>query len=1026
MAKKQVENKQKPEKKLTSIKSLMVGYTTIFLVSLFIILCGAAALAFIAIANPDKESYTLEIEILLGAFVLVTILLVITVIRVYRLCYKHLYETSKDLVQNIAQNKRSFKKFPKKKIQEFEVLNKEIEKAEEHLQRSIVYSSETDYSSLNLEYNEELGTVKFDSFEANIPEIIMLSQAYRNAFVYVTYGEKFSDLIGQTSEELVKHIRSYFNYENILIAEDKEESGYIVYIPQIDSFNRLKEEVELLIKNVSMVKNTPNGKALVSARVSVVIYPFSDVPDILTDLHYANRQGLNVNFYFPERTNVIERDKVMHGAYSLNRSNQLLARLSTLRIADISNKDLKEVVRKQLSTFGSFINADYSGVIMRDDRVNRYSNFICISNRKEPFQVEGELIEQELIDAIEEVMDEDGSYYFSLRSHLSPALGKYLDKYGVTSGYIYVTSDNKGALGIIYYLNYQKEMALDSYLRETALSVSLQISTSIRENNQELRLKSSEERSDMLMKISDYMLYAIDKSTHEIVYTSETFADQFGDVMKQTCYKAIYGLEKPCPDCPLVSQAKMLRVNRSINYETSPAMSSDSDDIGRLLVKRVSEDAYNTNRFDVDFLINSYAALVEDLENSYMIQGRGYVLLLSLENHVDLLSRYGSDGYLKYVRAFVNSLNDTFDKEYRCYVFDNSKIAMIIPETGRTEIVDLCEKIYEVSKSQFIEFADLDFIPLEINYISLKYPQEYATHTDLLRQVEQATVLYSHKEHVDEIYFHGSDYFRCASRTQFINEVIDKSFKDKTFKVNLQPMVSSSNKHISGAEILIRLSDDYRGQALSPYEVIKVAGEQKKIGLISNALLEYIGDLYEQQGNSLFKSHQFSRLSFNTDFSYFSEETFMRDINDMLERYEFPRDFLSFEINENELFAHFRDFEIICNRLRQIGVHIAVDQYTGKYVSLDKIRNIGIPEVKIPRNMVKDIDVNRVSLNALQDLIKTADNYGLKVSVVGVENKDQYMLIRDMSKDALMQGYYFYEPLEVNKLIEAIKIGEKQ
>lgn len=1025
MADKKLDQQQKPQKKLTSIKGLMLGYTTIFMVCLFLILCGGAVIAFIAVGNPEAD-YTLHIEILLGAFVAVSILMIITNLRVYKLCYKNLYSTSKSLIESMAQNKRSFKKFPKNKIQEFDVLNKQIEKTEKHLQRSVVYSPEIDYSSLEFEYtNEELQTIAFNSFESNIPEIIMLSQAFRNAFVYITYGEKFSDLVGQTPAELVGHIRTFFNYDNILIAEDNEDSGYIVYIPQIDSFNRLKEEVELLIKNVSMVKNTPNGKALVSARVSVVIYPFSDVPDILTDLRYANRQGMNVNFYFPERINVIERDAVMHGAYSLNRSNQLLARLSSLRIADISNKDLKEVIRKQISTFSSFINSDYAGVILRDDRLNKYSNYLCISNKKEPFQNEGDLIDQQLVDAIEDVMDEDGSYYFSLRSHLSPALGEYLDKHGITSGYIYVTSDNNGPLGIIYYFNYQKEMALDSYLRETALSVSLQVSASIRENSQELRLKSSEDRSDMLMKLSDYMLYAIDKDTHEIVYTSETFTDQFGDVMKQTCYKAIYGLEKPCPDCPLTSQAKMLRVNRSINYETSPAMSSDSDDIGRLLVKRVNEDAINTNRFDVDFLINSYAALVEDLENSYMIQGRGYVLLLSLENHVDLLSRYGSDGYLKYVRGFVKSLNDTFDKEYRYYVFDNSKIAMIIPETGRTEIVDLCEKIYEVSKSQFIEFVDREFIPLEINYISLKYPQEYATHTDLLRQAEQATVLYSHKEHVDQIYFHGSDYFRCASRTQFINEVIDKSFKEKTFKVNLQPMVSSASKHISGAEILIRLSDDYRGQALSPYEVIKVAGEQKKIGLISNALLEYIGDLYEQQGNSLFKTHQFSRLSFNTDFSYFSEETFMRDINDMLERYEFPRDFLSFEINENELFAHFKEFEIICNRLRQIGVHIAVDQYTGKYVSLDKIRNIGIPEVKIPRNMVKDIDVNRVSLNALQDLIKTADSNGLRVSVVGVENKDQYMLIREMSKDALMQGYYFYEPLEVNKLIEAIKIGEK-
>ena len=43
--------------------------------------------------------------------------------------------------------------------------------------------------------------------------------------------------------------------------------------------------------------------------------------------------------------------------------------------------------------------------------------------------------------------------------------------------------------------------------------------------------------------------------------------------------------------------------------------------------------------------------------------------------------------------------------------------------------------------------------------------------------------------------------------------------------------------------------------------------------------------------------------------------------------------------------------------------------------------------------------------------------------VVGVENKDQYFLIRDMDKQSLMQGYFFYAPLELPQLIEAVKVN---
>ena len=92
-------------------------------------------------------------------------------------------------------------------------------------------------------------------------------------------------------------------------------------------------------------------------------------------------------------------------------------------------------------------------------------------------------------------------------------------------------------------------------------------------------------------------------------------------------------------------------------------------------------------------------------------------------------------------------------------------------------------------------------------------------------------------------------------------------------------------------------------------------------------------------------------------------------------------------------------------------------------MSLDKIKALDIPEIKIPRNLIRDIDVNQASLKALNELVNQAIKLGLQTSVVGVENKDQYFLIRDMDKQSLMQGYFFYAPLELPQLIEAVKVN---
>ena len=46
---------------------------------------------------------------------------------------------------------------------------------------------------------------------------------------------------------------------------------------------------------------------------------------------------------------------------------------------------------------------------------------------------------------------------------------------------------------------------------------------------------------------------------------------------------------------------------------------------------------------------------------------------------------------------------------------------------------------------------------------------------------------------------------------------------------------------------------------------------------------------------------------------------------------------------------------------------------------------------------------------------------GMKASVVGVENIDQYLLIKQVDESALQQGFYHYRPLEKQALIDALR-----
>jgi EAL domain-containing protein (putative c-di-GMP-specific phosphodiesterase class I) len=90
-------------------------------------------------------------------------------------------------------------------------------------------------------------------------------------------------------------------------------------------------------------------------------------------------------------------------------------------------------------------------------------------------------------------------------------------------------------------------------------------------------------------------------------------------------------------------------------------------------------------------------------------------------------------------------------------------------------------------------------------------------------------------------------------------------------------------------------------------------------------------------------------------------------------------------------------------------------------VSLDALKDAGFNEVKISRNIINHIDSDRQRLNDVKGLLNNIKTLGLKASVVGVENIDQYLLIKQVDETVSQQGFYHFRPLEKQALIEALR-----
>ena len=933
-----------------------------------------------------------------------------------------LYRTTAVMLRNLKSNVTSEEKYPTTGIAEINELNNDLSEVNTIISNSTMITSDLESAYIPLVFiSEEERLVTLQSFKTELRALIYCSQNFRNALIEVYYDLDEDTLTKEESKRVVKVLTDAFSeYEHFLFIPNDNGTGFYMFLPRMDSFSHIRERLTASMKNLSVAKKTFDGLATINAKFSVVCYPYSNINELFPDLMYAKRQGQVMNIYLPNRLSALSESRVLQNSLNLNNMSRVLEHLTDLKVSGRERNKSFTVIRQTLNSLVTYLDIDYAGIILFDDVNNRFFSKLHISLKKDPLFKEDDLIEKPFISALETVRDEDNSFYFSSRRHAGFVLAKFLDKINVSGGFYYVVYDQEQVIGVIYFFNKVRDLNVDSYIREAMFILSYRIGDFLSVANEEDKVMETYREINSVLMSSDLSLYRIDRNTHDLVGFSYHFNSIFPKAkVGEKCYRALYGLEEPCPNCPLVTSRKMLSDIKGGRVETSLTVNSSKTKLIRMLVRQLKKESDTGDRFDRDLLINSHYSLKIAMDDLYAINARGYLLVLRIDNMDDLIKDAGSEGYLFLLRQFIDHLKLMRVSNSNIFHYSTQAIAILIPEIGQVNMVNFIEKIYDVAKEKY-QSNGVDY-SFNLTYLPYNFPQQYSTAEDFLKYVLRHFNSLNYAINKDMITFPDNDYSRSASRNEFMLSVIDDQFGNKTFQVALQPFVKASDKSIYGAELLIRLSDNYRNSVLDAFELIRVAGRNGKISLISNALINYIGELYKQYALTVFKISGFQRLTINTDFSFFEDPNFFNTLFDVFTEYSFQKNFLGFEITEKEIYDHLSEFKGISKGILNHHITLICDQYSGEYLSIDTLKELGFSEIKIGRAMVGDIETNPKHWNEIMSLDKLAKEHDMKICFVGVENSDQYVLLRDMDKNCFCQGYHFYRPLEDYKLIEELR-----
>ena len=253
--------------------------------------------------------------------------------------------------------------------------------------------------------------------------------------------------------------------------------------------------------------------------------------------------------------------------------------------------------------------------------------------------------------------------------------------------------------------------------------------------------------------------------------------------------------------------------------------------------------------------------------------------------------------------------------------------------------------------------------------------------------------------------FYAAEMNQAASERMDLERKLRHAIARNELAIAYQPQFAADGRP-TGVEALLRWHHPTDGM-ISPARFIPVAEE---MGLIVE-----IGEWVMQNACREMK-HWIDaglpplRVAVNVSARQLRRRDFCESVAGALAESGLAPELLELEITESSVMEDPEEAIDILQRLRRMGVTLAVDDFGTGYSSLAYLKRFPIDHLKIDRSFVADIEHDLNDRAIAFGTIALAHSLGLNVIAEGVETAEQLELLRQNGCDEV-QGYLFSKPL---------------
>jgi diguanylate cyclase len=376
------------------------------------------------------------------------------------------------------------------------------------------------------------------------------------------------------------------------------------------------------------------------------------------------------------------------------------------------------------------------------------------------------------------------------------------------------------------------------------------------------------------------------------------------------------------------------------------------------------------------------------------------LMVLDIDGFKPINDVHGHDAGDAVLRAIAERISQTVRDSDVCARFGGDEFTILQTSVSQpAQTSALVERLIEVIREPVVWHGTEMMVGVSIGVAV--YPEDGTTLERLIRNAD--TAMYRAKadgKGTSRFFEPHMDAALVARRR--LEARLRKAVAENQFQIMYQPLVSASTRSPVAFEALLRWTDDELGP-VSPVDFIPVAEE--------TGLIVPIGEFVLRQA-CLDAMHWPSdlRVAVNLSVAQFRRRGLVENVKQALLVSGLPGHRLELEITEGLLIENREEAQRQLLSLRELGVHIAMDDFGTGFSSLSYLQSFPFDKLKIDRAFVSKLPRDLQSVAIVQAVVAMGRSLGMRLVAEGVETEVQAELLQRLECDD-MQGFLIAQPM---------------